>query len=87
MANGFRYEFTGKELVYFLFGRKKCPECGTKMKKTKRFRTVDGAKFNTASVPLYIKGRKIKEYYYLFICDKCGSEYELKDLVNYERRF
>ena len=31
----FRYEFTMRELFYFLFSNKDCPECGNKMKKIK----------------------------------------------------
>lgn len=81
MANGFRYEFSGNELSYFLFKKKKCPKCGGKMTKNKCAETVDGAKFNTVSVPLYIRGREIKSYYYSFTCVKCGSEYTLSELA------
>lgn len=81
MVNGFRYDFTGKELAYFLFKRKRCPKCGNVMTKKKCAETVDGAKFNTASVPLYIRGREIKYYYYSFTCEKCGAEYMLADLA------
>ena len=81
MAKGFRYEFTGSELFYLLFKEKKCVKCGGRMTKNKCAETVDGIKFNTTSVPLYIKGREIKNYYYLFICDKCGSKFTLAELV------
>lgn len=81
MANGFRYEFSVNELFYFLFKKKKCPKCGETMLKNKCAETVDGAKFNTMSVPLYIQGREIKSYYYSFTCEKCGSEYTLTELA------
>lgn len=80
MAKGFRYEFSGNELFYFLFKKKVCPKCGGKMTKNKYAETVDGVKFNTASIPLYIRGREIKSYYYLFTCEKCGTSFTLKEL-------
>ena len=51
------------------------------MLKNKCAETVDGAKFNTMSVPLYIQGREVKSYYYSFTCEKCGSEYTLTELA------
>jgi len=77
----FRYEFAINELFYFLFGKKKCPKCGNKMKKSKVCEMVDGSKFNTNSVPLYIKAREVKYYQYVFNCAKCGTQYTLKELV------
>ena len=50
------------------------------MTKNKYAETVDGVKFNTASIPLYIRGREIKSYYYLFTCEKCGTSFTLKEL-------
>lgn len=81
MANGFRYEFSGNELSYMLFGKKSCPKCGGKMKKNKCAETVDGAKFNTQAVPLYIQGREIKCYYYSFTCQRCNAEFTLSELA------
>ena len=43
----FRYEFTMKELYYFLFAKKNCPKCGNKMEKNKGYEMVDGSIFNT----------------------------------------
>lgn len=82
MSKSFRYEFTGKELYYFLFKRKKCPECGGEMIKNKCSEIVDGSRFNTVSVPLYIKRREVEYYYYLFECNECGVKYTLSDLAN-----
>lgn len=76
----FRYEFTAKELAYFLVKKKKCPKCGGKMKKNKCCETVDGSVFNTNSVPLYIQGSQVKHYFYLFACQECGAEFTLNDL-------
>lgn len=77
----FRYEFTMKELFYFLFRKKNCPKCGNKMKKSKGYEMVDGSIFNTNSVPLYIQGREVKYYHYLFNCQKCGAQHTLKELA------
>lgn len=79
----FRYDFTMKELGYFIFSKKNCPKCGNKMKKNKGYETVDGKIFNTQSVPLSIQGRsEVKYYHYLFNCPKCGAQYKLKELAN-----
>ena len=32
-VQSFRYDFTAKELAYFLFKKKTCPKCGEQMKK------------------------------------------------------
>lgn len=85
MAKGFRYEFSIKDIFYFLFKKKKCPKCNGKLSKCKYAEIVDGKKFNTSSVPLYIKGREIKSYYYSFTCRNCGAEYTLSELTNEER--
>lgn len=78
----FRYDFTMKELYYFLFTKKNCPKCGNNMKKSKEYEIVDGSMFKSMSTPLYIKGRKeVKYYYYSFNCYNCGSKYTLKELA------
>lgn len=78
----FRYDFSMKELSYLLFSKKNCPKCRNKMKKEKCYEMVDGSIFNTASVPLYIQGRKkVKYYHYLFNCPNCSTQYTLKELI------
>lgn len=78
----FRYDFTMKELSYFLFSKKICPNCKNKMIKNKGYELVDGSVFNTTSTPLYIQGRKeVKYYHYLFNCPNCKAQYTLKELA------
>lgn len=78
----FRYEFTGKELAYFLFGRKKCPKCGGRLEKEKCFEFVDGSVFKGDSVPLYIQAaHEVKLYYYMYHCQDCGSSFSLTELA------
>lgn len=76
----FRYEFTGKEFIYFLFKKKICPRCGGIMTKEKCCEMVDGSIFNTMAVPLYIQGRQVKYYFYRFACDDCNSKFTLSEL-------
>ncbi len=76
----FRYEFKGSELSYLLFKKKRCPKCGGPMEKNRCQEMTDGSVFNTNSVPLYIKGRQVKQYYYVFVCKSCGSSYTLSEL-------
>ena len=77
----FSYDFTMKELIYFLFKKKRCPDCGGKMTKNKRHEIVEGSKINSGSDPFFVQNAKVKYYYYTYICSKCGSEYKLTDLV------
>lgn len=76
----FRYEFTAKELFYFLFKKKICPKCNGNLKKEKCCEIVDGSIFNTDSVPLYIKGRQVKHYFYCYTCEECGAKFTLSEL-------
>ena len=77
----FRYDFTARELAYFLFRKKTCPHCGGRMEKEKCFDFVDGSEFTSDSVPLYIEGRQVKHYYYRYICHQCGADFLLTDLA------
>lgn len=58
-AKAFRYEFTLNELRYFLFAKKNCPKCGSKMRKSKGYEIVDGKIFNTQSLCIRKKRSKI----------------------------
>lgn len=64
-----------------MFRSKRCPKCGSALTKNKCAETIDGIRFNTASVPLYIRGRAIRRYYYTFSCGSCSSVFTLKELV------
>ncbi len=85
MASAFVYQFTVKEFSYLLFKKKICPKCGGKMRKQKCSEIVDGARFDSASAPLYTKRREVKHYYYSFTCKHCGEKFILTDLVKEER--
>ena len=79
--DAFRYDFTVRELNYFLFGKKICPRCGGKMEKGKAYETVNGSIFKSNTSPLFIQGAKVKHYYYIFTCRQCGAEYTLQELA------
>ena len=80
-TKGFAYQFTGKELMFVLFGRKLCPECGEKLTRQKQENIVDGKSISSVSTPLYIQGRKVKKYNYIYCCKNCKNEYNLSQLA------
>lgn len=79
--DAFRYDFTRKELFYFLFKKKNCPECGCEMKKYKGFETVEGLVFNNRTSAFFVPNAKVKHYLYFFHCPNCGLDYRLSDLA------
>lgn len=81
MASAFVYQFTAKEFSYLLFKKKIGPRCSGKMTKQKCSEIVDGARFESASSPLYTRRREVKHYYYTFTCENCGAKFTLTDLV------
>lgn len=78
--NALRYDFTGKELIYFIFKKKICPKCGGIMIKSKGYETVKGAVFNGKTDPFFIQNAKVKHYRYFFTCQQCNSEFTLSEL-------
>lgn len=78
---GFRYDFTMKEIKYFLFNRKICPKCGGKLEKGKGYETVDGSTFYTRANMFFAPNVKVKHYFYIYKCQQCGSEHMLSDLA------
>lgn len=50
-TKSFRYDFTMKKLKYYLFNKKNCPKCKSKMTKSKQYEVVDGSNLSTASTP------------------------------------
>lgn len=79
--NAFQYEFTGKEIVYFLFRKKVCPHCGSKLSKTKNYETVEGYKLNNNQEAFFIPDAKVKRYHHLFFCHSCQIVYPISDLA------
>lgn len=55
-VQSFRYDFTAKELAYFLFKKKTCPKCGEQMKKDKCCETIDGSVYNRNKKPSIFNG-------------------------------
>jgi len=78
--NAFRYDFTPKELLYFLFRKKCCPECGGKLIKSKGYETVAGETFNSKSDAFFVPNAKVKHFLYFFNCYQCGAEFTLNEL-------
>lgn len=82
VTEGFRYDFTPKELVYFLFKKKTCPQCHGIMKKSKRSESAQGETFNSSANAFFSPSAEVCHYYYMFTCPKCGYENTLKELAN-----
>lgn len=82
VSNGaFRYEFTGRELMYFLFKKKVCSRCGYKLSKVKDFETIDGYLLNSTQEAFFVPNAKVKCYRYLFSCQNCRTVYPISDLA------
>lgn len=81
-TKGFTYQFSAKELKFFLFGKKLCPKCGASLIQEKCAEMADGQTLASASTPLYIQGRGVKRYFYRYHCNNCSAEYELSQLAN-----
>ncbi|MCB6415376.1 hypothetical protein LI221_09930 [Faecalimonas umbilicata] len=78
---GFSYDFTMKELAYFLFKEKKCPKCGGRMEKSKGYRTVRGETLNSSANAFFVQNARIKQYVYNYTCQQCGASYTLDELA------
>ena len=76
-----RYDFTMRELDYFLFGKKRCPKCGGKLEKNKVFETKRGTEFNSKRGTFLAQNIKVKHYLYIFICQQCNSQFALQELA------
>ncbi len=79
--DAFQYEFTGKELVYFLFKKKTCPSCGGKLHKSKTYESVEGYKLNNAQEAFFISNAKVKCYRHIFLCPNCKVAYPISELA------
>lgn len=77
----FRYDFTGKELFYFLFGKKKCPKCGGKLMAHKGFEMADGSQFVSKRGYYLPKNAKVKHYFYFYDCRQCAAQFTLQELA------
>ena len=78
--DAFSYDFTVKELIYFLFKKKICPKCGGEMTKEKGYQTVRGADLNSKADPFFVPNARVKQYQYYFDCRKCGARFTLNEL-------
>lgn len=79
--DAFRYEFTGRELMYFLFKKKVCPRCGDKLSKVKDSEIVEGYLLNSTQEAFFVPNAKVKRYRYLFSCHNCKTVYPINELV------
>lgn len=78
--DAFQYDFTFKELVYFLFKKKSCPKCGGQMIKSKGFETKIGSDLNSKANAFFVPNARVKHYLYYYTCQNCGSRFTLNEL-------
>ena len=79
--DGVSYRFTFKELMYFWFSKKKCPQCKNKMIKNKTYETKKGRDLNSSSDPFFVPQANIKSYKYFYTCPNCNQTYSLNELA------
>lgn len=79
--DAFRYDFTPREFLFFLFGKKTCPACGGPMGRVKLREHVKGREFNTRSSAPFHAGADILHYRYEYRCGRCGRTYSLEQLA------
>lgn len=77
----FQYEFTYRELFYFLFRKKVCPNCGGKLSKTKDYEIVEGYLLNNSHNAFFVPNAKVKCYRHIFLCSNCKVAYPITDLA------
>lgn len=74
---------TMRDLKYLLFSKKICPKCGGKLEKSKvceiRMGHECGVKFVKSTI--LNDDMEFKYYKYVFTCEKCSSQFPLKDLT------
>lgn len=78
---GFRYDFSPKELKVFLFGRR-CPDCDSKLKRNKTFEMKKGRDFDSKYDYFPADNATIKYYTFQYECPNCKRVYSIKELTN-----
>ena len=79
--DAFQYQFTPRELKYFLFSKKTCPRCGGRMDQSKGYETRTGAELNSHTNDFFVPNANVKKYMYFYTCQECGTRYSLKELA------
>lgn len=80
-VDAFRYDFTPRELAYFLFGKHVCPCCNHKLSRTKSSRVVPGCEFNSRSAAPFHEHARVLYYTYSYSCPACNREFNLSELA------
>lgn len=78
---GFKYEFTLKELWFYLFGKKICPKCGNKLMKTKEYEIKTDLYHSEGADSIFKPDSKVKQYSFRYSCEKCKFSSSLTDIV------
>lgn len=78
---GFICRFTFKELMYFWFSKKKCPQCKQKMVRKKTYEMKKGKDCNSLSDPFFSVNADVKEYKFSYYCLNCDKSHTLAELA------
>ena len=78
---GFSYSFTFPELVFFLFGKKKCPKCGCNLVKKKSYEIRTDLFHEDSAGTIFKPDSEVKQYSYSYHCEKCGFKSTLSELA------
>ena len=71
-------ELSGKELVYFLFKKKKCPVCNERLKREKKVENL-GESFDSVELGKFYYGER-HEVTIFYKCAKCDKLYSIREL-------
>ena len=77
-------EFTGKEMLYFFFKKKKCPVCGEMMKRENKVESL-GEGVDNAELGKYYSGER-HEVTLFYRCQKCDKLYSIGELSGITRK-
>ncbi len=78
---GFSYDFTPGQFAFLLFGRKVCPTCGGRLRRTKAFEEADSSILESKAEYVHYKPGKVKRYRYTYSCPRCGGKFTLEELA------
>lgn len=83
---GFKYEFTLGELLFLIFGKKTCPNCGNKLIKKKDY-TIRTDLFHTEGADSIFKpDSEVKQYSFNYVCNTCKFSSSLAEMAKGKRR-
>ncbi len=78
----YRVNLEGEELKFFLFGKKTCPQCQTKMERGKKVLDHGIGYFKSGTVDTETGYGQRYEAKIVYTCAHCNKTYNIKELIN-----